>query len=48
METDAGEWTDLTFEEVRAETPDLFDAFATGDPAFAFPGGESFASRSGA
>jgi broad specificity phosphatase PhoE len=45
VETDAGEWTDLTFEEVRAKTPDLFDAFATGDPAFAFPGGESFAQQ---
>ena len=42
VETDAGDWTDLTFEHVRAETPELFDAFASGDPAFAFPGGESF------
>jgi len=45
VETDAGDWTDLTFEEVRASTPELFDAFASGDPAFAFPGGESFAQQ---
>src|SRR5271154_5322725 len=42
METDAGDWTDLTFAEVRARTPELFDAFAAADPDFAFPGGESF------
>lgn len=45
VETDAGDWTDLTFEEVRASTPELFDAFASGDPSFAFPGGESFAQQ---
>jgi broad specificity phosphatase PhoE len=43
METNAGEWTDRSFAEVRAQTPELFDAFAAGNPAFAFPGGESFA-----
>jgi broad specificity phosphatase PhoE len=42
METDAGEWTDLSFEVVRAREPDRFDAFVACDPAFAFPGGESF------
>lgn len=42
METDAGDWTNLSFADVRAQTPKLFDAFATCDPAFAFPGGESF------
>jgi broad specificity phosphatase PhoE len=42
METDAGDWTDLTFVEVRAQTPELFDAFAAAEPGFAFPGGESF------
>jgi probable phosphoglycerate mutase len=42
METDAGDWTDRTFADVRAEAPELFDAFATGQPDFAFPGGESF------
>jgi broad specificity phosphatase PhoE len=45
METDAGDWTDLTFAEVRARTPELFDAFAAADPGFAFPGGESFAEQ---
>jgi broad specificity phosphatase PhoE len=42
METDAGDWTDRPFAEIEAETPELFAGFATGDPAFAFPGGESF------
>jgi broad specificity phosphatase PhoE len=45
METDAGEWTDLTFAEVRAQAPERFDAFAAADPGFAFPGGESFAEQ---
>jgi broad specificity phosphatase PhoE len=45
METDAGDWTNLTFVEVRARTPELFDAFAAADPGFAFPGGESFAEQ---
>jgi probable phosphoglycerate mutase len=45
METDAGDWTDLTFVEVRARAPERFDAFAAADPAFAFPGGESFAEQ---
>ena len=43
METDAGDWTDRTFADVREETPELFDAFVAGDASFAFPGGESFA-----
>jgi broad specificity phosphatase PhoE len=42
METDAGAWTDRSFADVRAEAPQLFDAFAAADPGFAFPGGESF------
>lgn len=45
METDAGDWTDRTFQEVRAESPELFDAFASAQPHFAFPGGESFAAQ---
>ena len=45
METDAGDWTNLTFVEVRGATPELFDAFAAADPSFAFPGGESFAQQ---
>jgi broad specificity phosphatase PhoE len=42
-ETDAGEWTNRTFAEVRAHAPAAFDAFVAGDPTFAFPGGESLA-----
>jgi broad specificity phosphatase PhoE len=45
METDAGDWTDRSFVEVRAEMPERFDAFASADPSFAFPGGESFAEQ---
>jgi broad specificity phosphatase PhoE len=45
METDAGDWTDRSFADVRAEAPELFDAFAAAEPGFAFPGGESFAEQ---
>lgn len=45
METDAGDWTDRSFAEVQSEAPELFAAFAAGDPGFAFPGGESFAEQ---
>jgi broad specificity phosphatase PhoE len=45
METDAGDWTDRTFDEIEAEHPKGFAAFVSGDPAFAFPGGESFAQQ---
>ncbi len=45
METDAGEWTDRSFAEVRAEAAQRFDAFVAADPNFAFPGGESFAEQ---
>ncbi len=45
METDSGDWTDLSFAEVRAREPERFDAFAAADPDFAFPGGESFAEQ---
>jgi broad specificity phosphatase PhoE len=45
METDAGDWTDRSFEDVRGEAPECFDAFAAGVPGFAFPGGESFAEQ---
>ena len=45
METDAGDWTDLSFEEVRAREPERFEQFVTVDPTFAFPGGESFAEQ---
>lgn len=42
METDAGDWTNLSFEEVRAREPERFDRFISVDPDFSFPGGESF------
>ena len=45
METDAGDWTDRTFAEIQAIAPEQFAAFASGDPSFAFPGGESFAEQ---
>jgi broad specificity phosphatase PhoE len=45
METDAGDWTDRTFAGVQAEVPDAFAAFVSGEPDFAFPGGESFAQQ---
>jgi broad specificity phosphatase PhoE len=45
METDAGDWTDRSFADVQAETPDAFAAFVGGKPDFAFPGGESFAQQ---
>ena len=45
METDAGDWTDRFFADVRAEDEARFDAFASADPGFAFPGGESFAEQ---
>jgi broad specificity phosphatase PhoE len=45
METDSGEWTDRSFAEVQAEDPEGFERFRHGDPAFAFPGGESFAQQ---
>jgi broad specificity phosphatase PhoE len=43
VETDAGDWTDLTFAEVNEREPSAFAAFLAGDQRFAFPGGESFA-----
>jgi broad specificity phosphatase PhoE len=42
-ETDCGDWTDRTFDEVQAAEPELFARYASADPDFAFPGGESFA-----
>jgi broad specificity phosphatase PhoE len=45
METDAGDWTNRSFAEIQAEAPEQFAAFATADPGFAFPGGESFAEQ---
>ncbi len=45
METDSGDWTNRSFADVRAESQELFDRFASADPGFAFPGGESFADQ---
>jgi broad specificity phosphatase PhoE len=45
VETDAGDWTNRWFEEVKAEDPEGFAAFLRADPGFAFPGGESFHSQ---
>jgi broad specificity phosphatase PhoE len=45
VETDAGEWTDRSFAEVQARSPERFAAFLAADPAFAFPGGESLAAQ---
>ncbi len=42
METDTGDWTGLPFDDVQAEAPELFAAFARADPDFRFPGGESY------
>jgi len=44
-ETDCGAWTGRSFDEVRAEDPEGFAAFARVDADFAFPGGESFAAQ---
>jgi broad specificity phosphatase PhoE len=44
-ETDCGDWTGRTFDEIEAEDPQRFRAFITADPSFAFPGGESFAQQ---
>jgi broad specificity phosphatase PhoE len=44
-ETDCGDWTDRSFDEVEAEDPEGFRRFIEADPEFAFPGGESFAQQ---
>ena len=41
VESARGRWEGRTVAEIARETPELFAAFVTGDPAFAFPGGES-------
>ncbi len=45
METDAGDWTNQSFAEVIAHSPELFASFAAAEAGFAFPGGESFAQQ---
>jgi broad specificity phosphatase PhoE len=44
-ETDTGDWTDRSFAEIRAEDPEGFARFQRSDPAFRYPGGESFAEQ---
>lgn len=44
-ETETGDWTGRSFAEVQAEDPDGFQRFIDADPAFGFPGGESFAQQ---
>lgn len=46
METETGEWTGRSFDEIQQIAPAAFAAFATGEQDFAFPGGESFAQQS--
>jgi broad specificity phosphatase PhoE len=41
-ETDAGDWTDRRFADVEREDPDGLARFLARDPAWRFPGGESF------
>jgi broad specificity phosphatase PhoE len=41
-ETDCGDWTDRFFDDVEAEDPEGFAAYARADAGFQFPGGESF------
>ena len=45
METDAGDWTDLSFAEVQAHEAERFGQFISVDQGFSFPGGESFAEQ---
>lgn len=44
-ETETGDWTGRSFAEVQAEDPEGFQGFIDADPAFGFPGGESFAEQ---
>lgn len=40
-ETDTGDWTDLTHDEVRARDPEGFAHYERADADFGFPGGET-------
>jgi broad specificity phosphatase PhoE len=42
VETDSGDWTGRSMAEVQASEPEAFKRWQDGDPAFRFPGGESF------
>ncbi|HEY6762506.1 MAG TPA: histidine phosphatase family protein [Baekduia sp.] len=41
VESSRGRWEGRTVAAIARESPELFAAFVAGDPAFAFPGGES-------
>jgi broad specificity phosphatase PhoE len=41
-ETDTGDWTGRSFDEMEAEDPAGFACFMRADPVWAFPGGESY------
>lgn len=43
IEVDVGDWEGLTFAEAAARSPEEADRWASWDPDFAFPGGESLA-----
>jgi broad specificity phosphatase PhoE len=45
VETDTGDWTDLSFAEVKAFDADGFARYERSDPTFRYPGGESFAEQ---
>jgi broad specificity phosphatase PhoE len=45
-ETDTGDWTGRSFAEIHAADPAGFRRFEVSDPAFRYPGGESFAEQS--
>ena len=45
-ETDTGDWTDRSFADIQAEDPEGFHRYEISDPAFRYPGGESFAEQS--
>jgi broad specificity phosphatase PhoE len=45
VETDTGDWTGRSFADVKAEDPEGFRRFQVSDPAFRYPGGESFAEQ---
>ena len=44
-ESPRGDWEGRTYAELAAEEPEGLAAFEAGDPAFAFPGGESLAEQ---
>lgn len=45
IETDTGEWTDLTHAEVRERDPEGFAHYERADASFGFPGGETLAAQ---